>query len=50
MTRFINLQVQASNGNFGDPCYGTFKYLEAQYECQPGNQNASLLLYLGLTC
>ncbi|XP_033109765.1 L-rhamnose-binding lectin ELEL-1-like [Anneissia japonica] len=26
--------VQASNGVFGDPCYGTFKYLEVSYECE----------------
>ncbi|XP_078588906.1 L-rhamnose-binding lectin CSL3-like [Branchiostoma floridae x Branchiostoma japonicum] len=25
--------VRASNGVFGDPCYGTFKYLEVKYSC-----------------
>ncbi|XP_033127811.1 L-rhamnose-binding lectin ELEL-1-like isoform X2 [Anneissia japonica] len=25
--------VQASNSVFGDPCRGTFKYLEVSYEC-----------------
>ncbi|XP_072041385.1 L-rhamnose-binding lectin CSL3-like, partial [Amphiura filiformis] len=26
--------IQASNGVFGDPCVGTFKYLEIQYSCE----------------
>ena len=26
--------VPASNDVFGDPCYGTFKYLEIQYSCE----------------
>lgn len=25
--------VKASNSVFGDPCYGTYKYLEVQYKC-----------------
>lgn len=25
--------VSASNGVFGDPCYGTYKYLEVTYSC-----------------
>lgn len=24
----------ANNGKFGDPCYGTYKYLEVRYRCQ----------------
>ncbi|XP_077978165.1 uncharacterized protein LOC144433688 [Glandiceps talaboti] len=28
--------VQASNNVFGDPCVGTFKYLEVQYTCVRG--------------
>merc|ERR1711916_397926 len=27
--------IAASNAVFGDPCYGTFKYLEIQYKCRP---------------
>ncbi|XP_012564264.2 latrophilin Cirl [Hydra vulgaris] len=26
--------VQASNGVFGDPCFGTYKYLEVQFYCK----------------
>ena len=26
--------IQASNGVFGDPCRGTFKYLEIEYSCE----------------
>ncbi|XP_002155442.2 D-galactoside-specific lectin [Hydra vulgaris] len=26
--------VQASNGVFGDPCFGTYKYLEVRFYCQ----------------
>ncbi|XP_072045787.1 L-rhamnose-binding lectin SML-like isoform X2 [Amphiura filiformis] len=26
--------IQASNGVFGDPCVGTFKYLEIEYSCE----------------
>ena len=25
--------VKANNGEFGDPCEGTFKYLEIKYKC-----------------
>jgi hypothetical protein len=25
--------VKATNEVFGDPCYGTYKYLEVQYTC-----------------
>ncbi|CAJ1084349.1 L-rhamnose-binding lectin SML-like [Xyrichtys novacula] len=25
--------IKVSNGEFGDPCYGTFKYLEMSYTC-----------------
>merc|ERR1712142_688234 len=27
--------VKASNGIFGDPCVGTYKYLEVEYMCLP---------------
>ncbi|XP_047136950.1 L-rhamnose-binding lectin CSL3 [Hydra vulgaris] len=27
--------IQASNGVFGDPCVGTYKYLEVHYHCKP---------------
>ncbi|XP_065667089.1 uncharacterized protein LOC100200514 isoform X4 [Hydra vulgaris] len=27
--------VKASNNVFGDPCVGTYKYLEVQYKCKP---------------
>jgi len=27
--------IQASNGVFGDPCVGTFKYLTVDYDCNP---------------
>ncbi|KAG7226937.1 hypothetical protein INR49_022232, partial [Caranx melampygus] len=26
--------IKASNGVFGDPCVGTYKYLEVSYACQ----------------
>ena len=26
-------EVKASNGVFGDPCVGTFKYLDVAYKC-----------------
>ncbi|XP_037540451.1 L-rhamnose-binding lectin SML-like, partial [Nematolebias whitei] len=26
--------IQASNSEFQDPCYGTFKYLEVAYACR----------------
>ena len=26
--------VPAANGIFGDPCYGTVKYLEVRYRCK----------------
>ena len=26
--------IQASNSLFGDPCVGTFKYLDIDYECK----------------
>ena len=25
--------IFASNGIFGDPCYGTYKYLDVKYDC-----------------
>ena len=28
--------VSAGNGVFGDPCTGTYKYLEVKYRCIPG--------------
>ncbi|XP_002157192.2 uncharacterized protein LOC100205717 isoform X1 [Hydra vulgaris] len=27
--------VKAANAVFGDPCYGTYKYLEVEYNCKP---------------
>merc|ERR1712106_597384 len=30
----VSCSVGASNGIFGDPCYGTYKYLEVQYTCE----------------
>jgi hypothetical protein len=27
-------QITAGNGVFGDPCYGTFKYLQVDYKCK----------------
>ena len=27
--------LRATNSEFGDPCYGTYKYLEVTYICQP---------------
>ncbi|XP_065835977.1 L-rhamnose-binding lectin CSL3-like [Oscarella lobularis] len=27
--------VTATNGVFGDPCVGTFKYLQVKYDCEP---------------
>ena len=30
-------EIKASNGMFGDPCLGTFKYLEVRYSCKTGN-------------
>ncbi|XP_072020462.1 uncharacterized protein [Amphiura filiformis] len=35
--------IQASNGVFGDPCGGTFKYLEIQYSCEVKNQVAEVI-------
>ena len=29
-------EVQASNGVFGDPCGGTYKYLTVNYQCSGG--------------
>ncbi|XP_070696165.1 L-rhamnose-binding lectin SML-like [Pempheris klunzingeri] len=29
--------IKASNSEFGDPCYGTYKYLEVAYLCQYPN-------------
>ncbi|XP_072049737.1 L-rhamnose-binding lectin ELEL-1-like isoform X2 [Amphiura filiformis] len=29
--------IKASNGVFGDPCVGTFKYLEMEYTCEDAN-------------
>lgn len=26
-------RVKADNGQFGDPCYETYKYLEVKYKC-----------------
>ncbi|KAG8003040.1 L-rhamnose-binding lectin SML, partial [Nibea albiflora] len=34
--------VKASNSIFGDPCYGTFKYLEVFYTCQSEGQVISV--------
>jgi len=34
----VSCSVAASNGIFGDPCYGTYKYLEVQYTCEPTAQ------------
>ena len=31
-----NCKIAAKNGVFGDPCVGTFKYLEVEYECSGG--------------
>ena len=28
--------LYASNSVFGDPCFGTYKYLEVHYFCKPG--------------
>ena len=28
-------RVSASNSVFGDPCVGTYKYLEVKYQCSP---------------
>lgn len=33
----------ASTKTFGDPCQGTVKYLEVQYQCIPGK--STVLLY-----
>ena len=34
-------QVKASNGVFGDPCRGTFKYLQVSYSCEePGKKTS----------
>ena len=32
-------ELHASNGVFGDPCYGTFKYLEVKFQCIQAIQN-----------
>ncbi|XP_068599119.1 uncharacterized protein [Brachionichthys hirsutus] len=34
--------VRASNADFGDPCVGTFKYLELAYTCSPTSVNVVL--------
>ncbi|XP_073982775.1 rhamnose-binding lectin-like isoform X3 [Rhodnius prolixus] len=34
--------VDASNGMFGDPCFGTYKYLEVEYQCLPNKQDVLL--------
>ncbi|GLV41378.1 LDL receptor related protein 4 [Carabus blaptoides fortunei] len=31
-----NCTVMATNNNFGDPCHGVVKYIEAEYQCVPG--------------
>ena len=31
----VSCELQAQNNVFGDPCYGTAKYLEVQYTCKP---------------
>ena len=30
-------ELPASNSVYGDPCVGTFKYLEVKYQCIGGN-------------
>ena len=30
--------MSASNGVFGDPCVGTYKYLEVSYDCKYSKQ------------
>lgn len=37
--------VASSSETFGDPCPKTFKYLEVQYECVPGNGEFSWFFY-----
>ena len=37
----------ASNSVFGDPCYGTFKYLQVKYECIGGKLTVNHQLYAG---
>lgn len=34
-----NCSILATNSVFGDPCYGTTKYLEVVYQCIPGKLN-----------
>ncbi|XP_070568358.1 uncharacterized protein [Ptychodera flava] len=36
-----NCSVNASNNVFGDPCYGTFKYLDICFKCQPNEGDVS---------
>ena len=31
-------EIDVSNGVFGDPCPGTYKYLEVTYKCIPGKE------------
>ena len=39
VNRYCNGQkscsISATNSVFGDPCPGTYKYLEVKYECRP---------------
>ena len=37
-----NCSVAASTRGFGDPCPGTLKYLEAQFQCVPGTSITAL--------
>ena len=41
--------VQVNSNNFGgDPCGGTFKYLEVKYVCGEGNTNTYYIIFLSL--
>ena len=39
-------EIRASNAIFGDPCEGTFKYLEVRYSCEMGNFWITYCIYL----
>ena len=47
-----NCKIPAKNSEFGDPCGGTYKYLEVKFACRKGTfldefSSASLSKYMG---
>ena len=42
--------VLAKNSVFGDPCVGTFKYLEVDYKCGRGRKYVDIIEFAKFVC